>query len=272
MKSVRKKNLILTSGISEYLIGIVIPVYQTKFIRNLIDQIQKTVRRNDFCICVVNDGKPNISGYLNKFTWPQNVFIESLEKNSGFSAANNHGWKYLSANFPSIKYLGTLNDDTKPYNGWLDVLFNVLEYNHKTAIAAPVQIVKYGLFQIKKEEAIFKLGHADRPWIPVYDKIEKDTIVPAVSGFCFIGRKAALEDVNFFDTNYMNSGEDLDLCLKMITKGWKIVVCKDARILHYGGSSRYLPSAEVRTSEKKITERWGYHLEKYNDLVKKTEE
>ena len=249
-----------------YTIGLVIPVYQKKYISNLLKQITKTVSRKDYCICIVNDGNEAVEKYLEKQNLPANVEILNLTENRGFAAANNLGWKYLTSKFPSINYLGTINDDTIPRNGWLEITVNALEENPKLAIAAPIQEVRKGWFG-KKDDAIFKLGNAHKSWIPVLNKITRDTFVPAVSGFCFVANRTALEDVNYFEEIYMNSGEDLDICLKLITNGWRILVCKDARVFHYAGSSRYLSSAKVNWSEKIITERWGYDLDRYNKLV-----
>ena len=250
-----------------YTIGIVIPVYQKKYIRNLVKQIFKTVSRKDFCICIVNDGNSAVKEYLAKYNWPVNIEILNLSKNGGFAAANNLGWKFLSKKYPTINYLGTLNDDTIPHKNWLDNIVIALENNPNIAMAAPIQVIRNGWFGQKQEYAVFRLGNANLPWVPKLDEITKDTFVPAVSGFCFVANKKALEVVEYFDEIFMNSGEDLDLCLKMITNGWHIIVCKDSRVFHYGGSSRYLSNAKISGYEKIITERWGFDLSCYNKLL-----
>jgi GT2 family glycosyltransferase len=254
-----------------YTIGIVIPIYQTKFIHKLIQKILNTVNITNYCICIVNDGKSEIANFLSKYTWPQNVEILNLSKNYGFAGANNAGWKYLTKKFPNIKYLGTLNDDTIPRFGWLDAMVNVLKIYPNTGMAAPIMETREGWLGTRKNYAVYQPKNIDKLWVCIRSKIDTDTFVLAVGGFCFLALREVLEDVGYFEEAYHNAGEDLDLCFKLILKGWRIVVCKDARVFHYGGKSRYLKgtNTDLDLSRKLLIERWGYDFYRPNSLFQK---
>ncbi|MCL5017110.1 MAG: glycosyltransferase [Patescibacteria group bacterium] len=260
----------------DYNIGIVIPIYGTKFIRGLVKKIFETVSMNNFCICIVHDNKPEIVSFMTQHNWHQNVEIIQLSGNFVFAEKVNAGWKYLTKKFPHIEFLGTISDDTIPYNSWLDVMKTALEAYTDTAIAAPIMEVREGIFRIKKNYSYFKLKNSESPVfcegkinkdykLPIiYEgKIDKDNFVQVISGFCFLARRKALESVGYFDERYRNSCEDADLCFKIISNGWRIVVCKDACVFHYGGESRYLKGAntDMDLSRKILAEKWGFNFE-----------
>jgi len=227
---------------------------------------------HSFIICIVNDGNPDIARFLAEHTWPENVVTLNLPENRRFAGANNAGWKYLTHKFPSIRYLGTINDDTIPRAGWLDALAHALGKYPQTALAAPVLETNQGWFGTRRDYATWQLGDADTPLVCSSNRIKADTFVSAAGGFCFLARRDALEDVGYFDERYHNSCEDADLCIKLISKNWRIVVCKDSRVFHYGGASRYLEgtNTDLDKSHALLAEKWGYDLARFNAVCPKT--
>ena len=87
--------------ISKPRIGIIIPIIQKKYIKNIISLIFKTNNRKDLLVCVVNDGNRKINNYVNKLR-THNIEIINLKNNSCFAGANNAGWKYLINKFPHL--------------------------------------------------------------------------------------------------------------------------------------------------------------------------
>jgi len=252
------------------LVGLVIPIFQSKFIEQIVENIICTARRSDYIICIVNDGQLEVKSYLERCVWPENTLILNLPENRCFAAANNAGWKRLLDEYDSLRFLGSINDDTIPENGWLDVLVNALEHDEKCAMAGPVIKVSRDWFGAPKDSdfGVFKLGTSSNHWIHVEGRIDKDTYVPALSGFCFVARRKALEEVNYFDEEYCNSAEDLDICLKLLTHGWRLRLCKEAKVFHYINQSVGLPSASTnsRKSYKLAEIKWGKDFSQYNLL------
>ena len=246
-------------------VGIVIPIIQTRYIFKLLDKI-KSIINNKYVICVVNDGNQKINKYLEK-KLSQNIELLNLDKNLCFAGANNSGWKYLINKYPSIKYLGTINDDTIPDSNWIQFMESTLRRNPNVAACSPGMITYNGIFKNKKKYySIWKLGDKKNPMILDRDRITDDTYVSVFSGFCFLAKVNVLQEINFFDEKYKNSCEDIDLCLKIRKKNYDLMVTANTYVAHYGGRSRfkYKLNTNIQESRKVLIDKWGEDLKKYN--------
>lgn len=67
---------------------------------------------------------------------------------------------------------------------------------------------------------------------------------------CLLVRRAAVDRVGFFDPDYFMYGEDIDLCYRLKTGGWKVFYLPDARAVHVKGAS-------TRQSTRKML--WEFH-------------
>lgn len=59
--------------------------------------------------------------------------------------------------------------------------------------------------------------------------------VEAISGACMLVRREAMREVGCWDEGYFLHCEDLDLCMTLRRKGWKIMFVPDARVVHDRG-------------------------------------
>lgn len=247
----------------EFKIGLVIPIIHTKYVFDTVDRIFATNCRDDLVLCIVNDGNPEVADTLATHKFQTQVEILNLPANRCFSGANNAGWRFLLEKYPSLEYLGSINDDTVPEPSWLNYLLDCLKAYPKTALAQSVMKSKGWIGP--KRAATWKLLGSDDI---VLDKrnIKQDTFVPVICGFCFLGRRDALEQVNYFDEEFENGCEDVDLCLKLTVAGWRLVVACKSFVFHYEAASRYLPG--TRTNLKKnhglLAKKWAGNLERFN--------
>ena len=248
-------------------IGLVIPIVQRKYIFKLIKQIIQTTHNNDCVICVVNDGNNKIINYLKK-QLPKDVELLNLERNLCFAGANNAGWEFLLNKYPLIKYLGTINDDTTPQKNWLDALVSTMENNSKVAACSPVMVThSNNLFNKKVQySSTWKLGDSMHPMIIDEERITNDTRVSVLGGFCLLAKAEALLHIDYFDERYKNSCEDIDLCLKLRTSNWDLMVCSNSYVGHKCGKSRFKSkmNTDVPLSRKLLFSIWGNDLNKYN--------
>jgi len=252
---------------SNYKVGLVVPIYTTKFIKRIIEYINLTYSNNDLIICIVNDAQPEVKKYLDSKIWPDNVEIINLESRGNFAGANNAGWKYLIDKYTNLKYLGSLNDDTIPKNGWLEKMIFVLEGYPKTALAMPIMETSLGFLKTKKNFACWRLKGSDN-MEPINSKIKNDSFVSAVNGFCFVADKNALVSVNFLDDEFKNGCEDLDLGIKLLLNGWRMVTVKDSKVYHIGGSSRYIDGNNkiLDNNHVILAKKYSNDVEKFNNL------
>ncbi len=247
-------------------IGLVIPVVQTKFVLALVKKLLKGCRRTDLAICIVNDGKEEVVKYMAGRKLPAQVHLLDLPENLRFAGANNAGWRHLIKLYPSLAYLGTINDDTVPAPGCVEEMVSRLEEHPRTAVAMPVMLVGNRFFP--KSYAVWKLGDAEVPLVPLHHKITSDAFTSVINGFCFMAAREALEEVGFFDERYSNSCEDVDLALKLLTCNWRIIVSKKTKVYHHEAQSRYLVGSgtDLDASHQLLLEKWGRDLSRYNNL------
>lgn len=78
-------------------------------------------------------------------------------------------------------------------------------------------------------------------WSARYKMLGWDHAAPAevdwVSGACFLGRRAALEELGGFDESYFMYSEDVDLCWRAWKAGWKVAYEPAATVRHDQGVS-----------------------------------
>jgi len=192
--------------------------------------------------------------------------IENKE-NLGFSKANNKGIEQSRA-----AYILFLNPDTILFPNSLSLLLKEMRSNPRAAGVGPALLdermnyqVSFGkkvdffpeLFQkllmnrCEKYRLRHDFGRRDVGWL---------------SGACLLVRRRALEEAGIFDERFFLYFEDIDLCLRMRNRGWKLIYFPQARVIHKGGTS---------TSQLGLRRRWEYRksqlyfYKKHNSLFSK---
>lgn len=251
---------------SNYRAGVVIPVYLTNFISDTVECIKRTTDMNESVFCIVNDGVEEVKNYLETLILPENMYVLNLPDNRCFSGSNNAGFKSLLERHPNLQYIGSLNDDTIQKPNWLSAMIKTLDGHPETALVTPqlIAIDEYG--NEFYTCAIFNYGLGCQMLCNIH-RVYEDSYTNLIGGCCFLCRKDPLIEVDFLDEGYKNGAEDMDLSIKFITKGYKMMVCADAGIIHFGGSSRNTRpniDEEISQSISHLYSKWGFDLIKYN--------
>jgi GT2 family glycosyltransferase len=98
-------------------------------------------------------------------------------------------------------------------------------------------------------------GHANHVFagkVPVQRGpfLTPDTLrnVSAVTGACMLVRRTVFEQVGGFNEELSLVFNDVELCLRVINSGWRVVYAPAAALIHYEGRSRarYIPPANIR--------------------------
>jgi GT2 family glycosyltransferase len=85
-----------------------------------------------------------------------------------------------------------------------------------------------------------------RPSSPFLERdIADSTAVDWVSGACLLLRRAALGET-IFDERFFMYGEDLDLCERLGSRGWRVMYAPRATVIHYHGASIEQQAAAVQ--------------------------
>lgn len=76
--------------------------------------------------------------------------------------------------------------------------------------------------------------------------------VTAVTGACMAISRMTIEEIGFFDENFIICGSDVEICVRAIQKGFRNVYDPYVRLYHYESKSRdsYIPQVDFEMSDK----------------------
>jgi GT2 family glycosyltransferase len=176
----------------------------------------------------------------------------SLEENRGYAEACNRG-----AAVARGETLLFLNNDTEPQAGWLETLRGHLEARPAAvAVGAkllyPTGAVQHAGVVIGQDgypHNLYAGMPADHP------AVNRSRRLQAVTGACLLVRREAFERVDGFDTGFVNSLEDVDLCLRLGEAGGEVHYCHEAVVIHLESASRGR-SDRFERSVARWRERW----------------
>ncbi len=158
------------------------------------------------------------------------VKIITNDENLGFAKACNQG-----AQAAKGEYLVFLNNDTIPQAGWLSALVDEVKthsdvavvgskllYEDKTVQHAGVAFSREFLMPYHMYAGV----PADAPFVSRRRELQ------CVTAACMLIRRQVFAQVGGFDEGYKNGFEDVDLCLKIGEKNWKIVYQPHSTVIH----------------------------------------
>ncbi|MCP9275375.1 mycofactocin biosynthesis glycosyltransferase MftF [Mycolicibacterium arenosum] len=195
------------SGPSHRDVTVVIPVRDNAFGLNRLVRALRGLR-----VVVVDDGSATPVSAAAFEGLHCDVVVLRHERSKGPSAARNAGMAACQTDFVAF-----LDSDVVPRRGWLEALLGHF-CDPAVALVAP-RIV--GLREpdslVGRYEAVrssLDLGHREAPVIP-YGTV---SYVPSAAIVC---RRSALLELGGFDES-MESGEDVDLCWRMVESGARL--------------------------------------------------
>ncbi len=172
------------------------------------------------------------------------------ERNLGYAGANNRG-----AALARGEFLALLNNDLVLAPGWLEPMLAL--FAHSGLNAGLVGNVQYAVATGALDHAgIFFDEHAK----PAHLRTLPATTspyheVPAVTGACTVIRRAVFQQLGGFDEAYHNSGEDVDLCLRLRRHGLRQYVALTSTVRHHISPS---PGRKTRdeANTRRLTLAW----------------
>lgn len=174
-----------------------------------------------------------------------------LEKNLGTTVSRNIGIRESSG-----EYVFILDSDVEVQAGTLRILIETIEDEKRIGIVAPRLLLPDGSVQssckrfptvniklckflsLEKTKEIAKKDELYDP--KVYNKefaqiIEVDHCISAA----WMVNREAINDVGLLDENIFYAPEDVDYCLRMWLKGWKVVYNPSAIVIHHTQRASY---------------------------------
>ena len=243
---------------NSFKLSIITPVYNNlECTKIFVSEVAKNTVSDYQLIVINNNSTDGTCEYLKTIENLKNIIIIDNKKNMGFSHANNQGLDIADS-----KYICFLNNDVLLYPGWdLDLInpFNIYDdigaTGPVTNNCAGIQSEDYGLKNISSESyrAIAELR--SKKLRNNYREYHR------VIGFCLLAEANLIKEIKGYDESFnIGNYEDDDLCIRILLRKKKIIICENAFIYHFGSQSfkenniNHLKS--LKNNAKLFTKKW----------------
>lgn len=195
-----------------------------------LKSLEETIgTRSDFEVIIADDASVDgTSEWVKSLPAPRYQAIRH-ESRRGFGCTGNSGVQIARGTT-----LVLLNNDTVLLPNWLEAMLGVLERAPQAGIVGNIQreadsgLIHHAGMLLSREGDAFHVG-MDSVSPPDEEYLEW----PAVTGACFAMRRELFLRLGGFDEQYLNSYEDVDLCLKVRAAGFRNYVANRSVIYHH---------------------------------------
>ena len=246
LKSLYYESKFVQSYIKNSDVFIIIPFYnQIEMTVNCVESILKWTPENSYSkIILANDGSTENTDKLEELIIRHSDKIEyvSYTENRGYAYANNKAVEFIDIGMTVFEnaYLLFLNNDTIVTQNWLQNMVEVIKDDYRIGAVGSKLLFDNGTIQhagvyIAKD---MKYGY-DIVARHLYYQMESDYTpanvsksYKALTGACLLMRKNVFQKLGGFDESYYNGNEDIDLCFKLITSGFKLIYEPTSIVYH----------------------------------------
>lgn len=192
-------------------------------------------------VCVADNGSTDNSVDIVRNEFPS-VRLISFKENYGFA----EGYNKVMDNVDT-DYVVLLNSDVKVTEGWIEPILSYME-SHKDVAACQPKILSYH-DKKKFEYAGASGGYIDKYGYPfcrgrVFDFLETDNgqyDTPAdifwASGAAMFVRRDVYVAVGGLDPKFFAHMEEIDLCWRLLSRGYRLVCIPESKVYHVGGAT-----------------------------------
>lgn len=222
-------------------VSVIIPVRnKLNFTRGCLDSIRKTVPPKNHEVIVVDNASDDGSREFlmerecyGELTWLRN------DPPLPFAASCNRG-----AEMAAGEFLLFLNNDTQARSGWLNEMVSTAERDPQVGAVGAKLLYPDG--KIQHAGVVFhhfkylnRIGpyHIFRTFPTDHAAVNREREFQAVTGACLLTPKSVFEETGGFDDQFINCFEDVDYCLRLREKGYRIVYQPRAQLIHYEGQT-----------------------------------
>jgi N-acetylglucosaminyl-diphospho-decaprenol L-rhamnosyltransferase len=241
-------------------LSIVIVNWNTRdLLAQCLDSIYQSGNEPVIELIVVDNASSDGSQGMILERFPQTRLIQN-PTNVGFARANNQGILQSRG-----RYVLLLNSDTLVRSGALQSLLEFMD-NHVEAGAASARLLNAdGSLQYSCSPAptltseFLRMFHlpgirADGYYSMDEWDVNQPRSVDVLLGACMLIRREALDQVGLLDEQYFMYSEEVDLCSRLRSSGWRLYWVPTAEVVHFGGQSTRQASADMflRLYESKL--------------------
>ena len=250
-------------------VAIIIPTKNNYvLLKTCIDSILATVNiaKTDIYIVDHASDDPETLAYLNSVSG--NIQVIKYSGNFNFSKINNWAINTISDKYDFYCFC---NNDIEAFqDGWLDQMLKVFSNESVGAVGALLYYpdkctiqhggVCVGAFGAAEHYGKFyKRGGAFHDF-GYYGAYEFNHEVSAVTAACMVVKSTAFSEVAGFDETIEVGFGDVDLCLKMRSAGYLVIMCPNAKLVHHESKTRGILNDHLDDT-KRFLEKWKVYME-----------
>jgi GT2 family glycosyltransferase len=255
---------------SRPLVSIVIPNRdQAGLLRRCVESVGRSTYSNYELVILENGSREAATrAYYAELQRRPNVRLLTWEPPFNYAAANNFAAKHAAG-----VVLLFLNNDIEALSAdWLE---RMLSHALRSDVGAVGAKLYYPDGTIQHAGVVVGLGgvaghmhhHFPGDQYGYVGRLITTQNYAAVTAACLMTRREVFEAVGGFDEEFILTFNDVDLCLRLLQKGWQIVWSPDVRLTHWESKTRG-PDTQGEALERFIREealfksRWGDFLAK----------
>jgi GT2 family glycosyltransferase len=238
-------------------ISFIIPVFNgLQLTKSCLDSLRQTVDLSEHEVIIVDDQSTDgTREYLAGL--PESPFrVLASDRRRGYAASNN-----VAADVARGEWLCLLNNDTVLRPHWLEPMLRAFQRFPNAGLVGNVQrnprTGRYDhmgtIFTDNGSAIHFGSDFWFRPF-------RGYTRWKAVTAACCLIRRKVFLDAGGFDEQYMNGGEDVDLCLRLGQGGYQHYVANQSVIDHYVSSSEGRHAFSSQNMER-LLQQWRSHVQ-----------
>jgi GT2 family glycosyltransferase len=246
-------------------VSILIPVYnEIIFTMECIGSILASRPDVSYEVVIADDASPDPA--VRELERIQNIRYFRQTSNGGFLRNCNAVFNHCKG-----KYIFLLNNDAQLLPGALDALVDVLEADANVAAVGPKILYPNGRLQeagcvVDRDGVSTMVGLFANPRQPAYN-YNRD--VHYCSGAALLIRRSELGAELFDDAFSPAYCEDVDVCLRFLSNGRRVVYCAKAEVVHHLSVSTNKQSMVrrlqlVARNQQKLARKWSSLLDEQN--------
>ena len=248
------------------------------YLRRCLESIKNVEGEAEINVIAIDNNSSDQSFDLKDLKIKDVEFVQN-EENLGFSKGYNKTLQKIKSEFVLL-----LNPDCLLQKGVIKKILEDFEEDKKTGAATCKIILPNGKTDLTAHRGF------PTPWASLLYVLGNDSLyhltnkmpneiheVDAIAGAFFMTKKSILEEVGYLDEDFFLYGEDIDLCLRIKKKGYKILYDPEVEITHYKGistgvkkHSQDLTAADSKTRQRAMNAFYESMIIFYNKHYKKT--
>jgi len=230
-------------------VAIIIPTKNYgSLVRQCVDSIRATVQHAAYDLIVIDHASTEQASldYFAQLEQEGTATVLRYQGPFNFSAINN--WAVRQLTRPYSHYLFCNNDIEALESGWLEHMLSQCQdpsvgmvgaqllYPDRTSIQHAGVCV--GAFGIAEHYGKFLKLPPDRVDIAFMGRLVSTHEVSAVTAACLLMRKETFDAIDGYDEKLAVGFGDVDLCLRTLQLGWRVLYCPQATLVHHESITR----------------------------------